>query len=71
MATVDIASGELVAQQRRRAVRRHIEARVGLYVAAILAALLAAGPFIWAAITATIPGRASGITVRTKAPTRL
>jgi len=37
---------------RRQIAGRHIAARVGLYLAAILAALLAAGPFIWAAITA-------------------
>jgi len=39
-------------QLRRQIARRHIAARVSLYLAATLAALLAAGPFIWAAITA-------------------
>jgi ABC-type glycerol-3-phosphate transport system permease component len=52
MATIDATSGARVAQQRRRAARRQVQARVGLYVAAIFAALLAAGPFIWATITA-------------------
>jgi multiple sugar transport system permease protein len=37
---------------RRQIAGRHIAARVGLYLAAVLAAVLAAGPFIWAAITA-------------------
>jgi ABC-type glycerol-3-phosphate transport system permease component len=51
MAAADVTSGARVAQQRRRAARRQVQARVGLYVAAIFAALLAAGPFIWATIT--------------------
>jgi multiple sugar transport system permease protein len=51
MTATDVTSGAQVAQQRRRAARRQIEARVGLYVAAILAAVLAAGPFLWATIT--------------------
>lgn len=37
---------------RRRYTRRHVAARVGVYFAAILAALFCAGPFIWSAITA-------------------
>jgi multiple sugar transport system permease protein len=37
---------------RRSVARRHRAARTGLYVAAIAAALLAAGPFLWSAITA-------------------
>jgi multiple sugar transport system permease protein len=32
--------------------RRHVVARVGLYVAAVLAALICAGPFLWSLITA-------------------
>ncbi|MBA3309648.1 MAG: carbohydrate ABC transporter permease [Nocardioidaceae bacterium] len=40
-------------QLRRHHVRRHVLARVGVYVAAILAALACAGPFIWSAITAS------------------
>jgi len=51
MAAIDLASAPQVAQQRRRAARRQIQARVGLYLAAIFAALLAAGPFLWATIT--------------------
>ena len=52
MATLDLTRGEFVARERRRAARRHVEARAGVYLGAILAALLAAGPFIWATITA-------------------
>jgi multiple sugar transport system permease protein len=38
--------------ERRRAGRRHVLGRAGLYVMALLAAFIAAGPFIWAAVTA-------------------
>jgi multiple sugar transport system permease protein len=38
--------------ERRRAARRYRLGRIGLYVAAALAALIGAGPFAWAAITA-------------------
>jgi len=41
-----------VARQRARAARRHALGRVGLYVAAIGAALVAALPFLWGTITA-------------------
>jgi multiple sugar transport system permease protein len=37
---------------RRRYERQHIARRIGVYVAAILAALLCAGPFLWSLITA-------------------
>ena len=37
---------------RRRYARRHRLGRVGLYLAAVLAALICAGPFLWSAITA-------------------
>jgi ABC-type glycerol-3-phosphate transport system permease component len=37
---------------RRAARRRHVGGRVGVYVLALLAALAAAGPFLWAAVTA-------------------
>jgi multiple sugar transport system permease protein len=37
---------------RRKVARRHVAARIGLYLAAISAALLCAGPFLWSAITA-------------------
>jgi multiple sugar transport system permease protein len=43
---------EEVEQLRRHARRRHIESRVTVYFLAILAALGASGPFIWAGITA-------------------
>ena len=41
-----------VAHQRARASRRHRVGRVGLYVAAIATALVAALPFLWGTITA-------------------
>lgn len=40
-----------VERQRRSASRRRVGARVSLYVTAIVAALLAAGPFLWSSIT--------------------
>jgi multiple sugar transport system permease protein len=40
-------------QLRRYYARRHVLARVGLYAAAVLAALACAGPFVWSALTAT------------------
>jgi len=46
------AAVRVAAALRRRYTRRHVAARIGVYVAAILAALLCAGPFIWSAITA-------------------
>jgi multiple sugar transport system permease protein len=51
MALVDLADSARVELARRHAARRQVQARVGLYLAAIMAALLAAGPFIWATIT--------------------
>jgi ABC-type glycerol-3-phosphate transport system permease component len=36
---------------RRRYARKHVAGRVTLYVLAVLSALAAAGPFVWAAIT--------------------
>ncbi len=38
--------------ERRRYARRHLMGRIGLYVLAFGAALAAAGPFVWATITA-------------------
>jgi ABC-type glycerol-3-phosphate transport system permease component len=44
--------GLVVAEaDRRRYARRHRTARIALYVVAIVSALAAAGPFVWAAIT--------------------
>jgi multiple sugar transport system permease protein len=37
---------------RRRYERQHVARRIGVYTAAIIAALLCAGPFVWSAITA-------------------
>ncbi|MFL6252085.1 MAG: carbohydrate ABC transporter permease, partial [Actinomycetes bacterium] len=37
---------------RRRYRRRHVLARVGVYVAAVLSALICAGPFLWSLVTA-------------------
>jgi multiple sugar transport system permease protein len=39
-------------QLRRRHARRHVFARIGLYLAAIVAALICAAPFLWSLITA-------------------
>ncbi len=44
--------GAHVARMRARAGRRHAAGRVGLYAAAIAAALVAALPFLWGTITA-------------------
>jgi ABC-type glycerol-3-phosphate transport system permease component len=46
-----VARLEVTPDQRRRHARRHRTGRVGLYVLAILAALISAGPFVWAMIT--------------------
>lgn len=43
---------ERAAALRRRARRRHLGGRITLYVLAVGAALVAAGPFVWAAVTA-------------------
>lgn len=43
---------ETVERERRSAARRYRAGRIGLYATAVLAALLAAGPFLWSAITA-------------------
>jgi multiple sugar transport system permease protein len=40
-------------QLRRRYARRHVIARIGVYVAVVLASIACAGPFVWSAITAT------------------
>jgi multiple sugar transport system permease protein len=48
VATTEVRAEEL----RRRYARRHVLGRVGVYVAAVLAALVAAGPFVWSTITA-------------------
>ena len=47
---VDAASR--AARLRRHYLLRHITARVGVYTAAILAALVCAGPFVWSLVTA-------------------
>ncbi|MEA2183750.1 MAG: multiple sugar transport system permease protein [Solirubrobacteraceae bacterium] len=44
--------GARVARDRRRAARRHVLGRAGIYAAAVTAALVAALPFIWGTITA-------------------
>ena len=48
---MDAASAR-VEGDRRRAARRHVLGRVGLYGGAITAALVAALPFVWGTITA-------------------
>jgi len=47
-----VTSADVSDRERRRYARRYRAGRVGLYALAILAALLAAGPFVWAVITA-------------------
>jgi multiple sugar transport system permease protein len=47
--TLDAAQA---AALRRRHTRRHVAARAGLYLAAVVVAVLCAGPFLWSAITA-------------------
>jgi multiple sugar transport system permease protein len=46
-----VAGLEVTGRDRRRYARRHRAGRVGLYVLAVLAALICAGPFVWAVIT--------------------
>lgn len=48
---IDVTDARQVEETRRRSGRRHRQGRVALYVLAILAALLAAGPFVWSTIT--------------------
>lgn len=43
---------DTAAAMRRRYARRHVAGRVGVYVAAVIVALLCAGPFLWSAVTA-------------------
>ncbi|HEV8561963.1 MAG TPA: carbohydrate ABC transporter permease [Actinophytocola sp.] len=50
MTTVD--STGTVHALRRRYERQHIARRIGVYLAAIIAALVCAGPFLWSLITA-------------------
>ena len=52
-ATVEVIARDEAARLRRHYARRHVLARVGVYVAAALAALMCAGPFVWSAITAS------------------
>ncbi len=49
-AVVDAARAE---QLRRHHARQHVLGRVGLYVLAVLAAVVCAGPFLWSTVTAT------------------
>lgn len=51
--SVDEIPGQAEARRlRRRYARRHVLARVGVYAAAVFAALLCAGPFLWSTVTA-------------------
>lgn len=49
---VDLTGQGQVDAFRRRATRRHVLARIGIYAFALLAVIVAAGPFIWSGITA-------------------
>ena len=46
------STAESAEELRRRYARRHRLGRIGIYVAALFAALACAGPFVWSAITA-------------------
>ena len=52
MAALDLTDQSAVAAASRRAVGGRVRGRVGLYVAAVAAALVAALPFLWGTITA-------------------
>ncbi|WP_367325675.1 carbohydrate ABC transporter permease [Streptomyces sp. HUAS ZL42] len=49
----DVLDPRQAERLRRHYARRHLMARAGLYVAAVLTALACAGPFLWSAMTAT------------------
>jgi multiple sugar transport system permease protein len=51
IARLDVTDRRQVEHARRRVAARRVSGRVGLYVAAIVAALLAAAPFLWGMIT--------------------
>jgi multiple sugar transport system permease protein len=51
-ATVDTTAPAETERLRRRYARRHVLARVGLYLAALAAALICAAPFLWSMVTA-------------------
>ena len=53
IAEAPLVSAAEADQLRRRYARRHVLARIGVYLAAVLAALACAGPFLWSAVTAT------------------
>lgn len=50
-AVIDVTDGALVARQRRLMSRRRVIGRVTLYLSAVVAAVLAAAPFIWGTVT--------------------
>ena len=50
--TLDVTDSEAVHRHRRRIAVRHAGGRVGLYLAAVVAAFIAAAPFLWGSITA-------------------
>ncbi|MGH3355582.1 MAG: carbohydrate ABC transporter permease [Nocardioidaceae bacterium] len=53
MVTAGTMDPEQVDRLRRQYARRHVLARAGVYVAAVLAALACAGPFVWSSVTAS------------------
>jgi multiple sugar transport system permease protein len=50
--TLDLARPGQLDAFRRQAARRHVLARVGVYGFVLIAVIIAAGPFVWSAITA-------------------
>ena len=51
--TSAIVDAERAERLRRHHVRQHVLGRVGLYVLAVVAAFVCAGPFLWSTVTAT------------------
>ncbi|HEV2778736.1 MAG TPA: carbohydrate ABC transporter permease [Actinophytocola sp.] len=51
MVIEEIPGAEAARALRRKHHRQYVARRIGVYVAAVLAALLCAGPFLWSAIT--------------------
>jgi multiple sugar transport system permease protein len=52
VATAEVPKGVAAERLRRHYRRRHVMARVGVYVAAVLAAFICAAPFLWSLVTA-------------------
>ncbi len=51
--TTTVVDAERAERLRRHHARQHVLGRVGLYLLAVLAAVICAGPFLWSTVTAT------------------